>query len=319
LISKPMVLVRSGPWSSVSALPADRPQPHHARRATHPQHHADRSARLPCPARRPSTTAAATIPTCAAAPNISATNFLFVWHVDRPNLIVRRTTTDLHSHPTDLISAVTFSNPIMGAGHDDGASTGVLRGIPTTDDHVILAQQRCRGPTGVLYGGVDGLICEDRGSLRPHVPAATAAWSPYRTVVHDDDMEMAAYGSAEARTPPRFYKLEFATYDGSEDPLNWLNHCEQFFRGQRTPASDRTWLASYHLKGPAQTWYYALEQDEGMLPWERFVELCRLRFGPAVRGSRLAELGRLPFLSTVQEYADRFQALLCQARDISPP
>lgn len=123
-----------------------------------------------------------------------------------------------------------------------------------------------------MYGGVDGLICQDRGVLRPHVPAATAAWSPYRIAIHDDDMETAAYGSAEARASPRFYKLEFATYDGSEDPLNWLNHCEQFFRGQRTPASDRTWLASYHLKGPAQIWYYALEQDEGMPLWDRFAE-----------------------------------------------
>jgi hypothetical protein len=131
-------------------------------------------------------------------------------------------------------------------------------------------------------------------------------------------VETVAYGGAEARAPPHYYKLDFTTYDGSEDPLNWLNHCEQFFRGQRTPASDRTWLASYHLKGPAQTWYYALEQDEGMPSWDRFAELCRLRFGPAVRGSRLAELGRLPFLSTVQEYSDRFQALLCRARDVSP-
>jgi hypothetical protein len=30
------------------------------------------------------------------------------------------------------------------------------------------------------------------------------------------------------------------TYDGAEDPLNWLNHCEQFFRGQRTLTSNRT-------------------------------------------------------------------------------
>lgn len=55
-----------------------------------------------------------------------------------------------------------------------------------------------------------------------------------------------------------------------------------------------------------------------MPPWDHFAELCRLRFGPTVCGSCLAELGRLPFLSTIQEYADRFQALLCQARDISP-
>nr|XP_020183352.2 vegetative cell wall protein gp1-like [Aegilops tauschii subsp. strangulata] len=94
---------------------------------------------------------------------------------------------------------------------------------------------------------------------------------------------------APTQTPPRFAKIDFATYDGTEDPLNWLNQCEQFFRGQRTLASERTWLASYHLRGAAQTWYYALEQDEGgMPPWERFRELCLLRFGPPIRGSRLA-------------------------------
>ena len=54
-----------------------------------------------------------------------------------------------------------------------------------------------------------------------------------------------------AQTPPRFAKLAFATYDGAEDPFNWLNQCEQFFWGQQTLASDRTWLASYHLRGAA--------------------------------------------------------------------
>src|SRR4051812_27949457 len=83
-------------------------------------------------------------------------------------------------------------------------------------------------------------------------------------------------------------------------------------------ASDGTWLASYHLRGAAQTWYYALEQDEGgMPPWERFRELCLLRFGPPIRGSRLAELGRLPFTTTVQDYADRFQALACHAPGVT--
>jgi hypothetical protein len=118
------------------------------------------------------------------------------------------------------------------------------------------------------------------------------------------------------RPLPKFYKLEFPTYDGSEDPLNWLSHCEQFFRGQRTLASDRTWLASYHLHGPAQTWYCTLEQSEGMPSWERFKELCHLQFGPPVRDSRLAELGRLPFRSTVQDFAERFNALLCHARNL---
>ncbi|XP_051230067.1 uncharacterized protein [Lolium perenne] len=91
-----------------------------------------------------------------------------------------------------------------------------------------------------------------------------------------------------------------------------------FFRGQHTLASDRTWLASYQFRGAAQTWYYSLEQDEGsMPPWDRFRELCLLRFGPLIRGSRLAELGCLAFTTMVQDFADRFQALACHAPEVT--
>ncbi|KAM3330539.1 hypothetical protein ACQJBY_027023 [Aegilops geniculata] len=54
-----------------------------------------------------------------------------------------------------------------------------------------------------------------------------------------------------------------------------------------------------------------------MPPWERFRELYLLRFGPPIRRSRLAELGRLPFTSTVQDFADRFQALACHASGVT--
>ena len=155
-------------------------------------------------------------------------------------------------------------------------------------------------------------------SLRFDHPSSSANYAP---ALPDPAYAPAATTAAPGHggpPPPRFAKLDFATYEGTEDPLNWLNQCEQFFRGQRTLASDRTWLASYHLRGAAQTWYYALEQDEGgMPPWERFRELCLLRFGPPIRGSRLAALGRLPFTSTVQDYADRFQALACHAPGVS--
>jgi hypothetical protein len=116
--------------------------------------------------------------------------------------------------------------------------------------------------------------------------------------------------------PPKFYKLEFMTYDGSVDRLNWLNHCEQFFRGQKTLASDQTWLASYHLRGAAQTWYYTLEQDTRMPTWERFKELHHLQFGPPVQDSRLAKLGQLQFRSTVQEIMEQFNAILCHAHNL---
>ena len=102
-----------------------------------------------------------------------------------------------------------------------------------------------------------------RSQLQPGASGATGAYAGLPTM---DRAPSSALRTAEAvghgapnQQPPRFAKLDFATYDGSDDPLNWLNQCDQFFRGQRTPASERTWLASYHLRGAAQTWYYALE------------------------------------------------------------
>jgi hypothetical protein len=156
----------------------------------------------------------------------------------------------------------------------------------------------------VLYGGIDGTFVSSASAAAGDVPEPSA--------------REAALEFTQGQAVPRFYKLEFPTYDGTVDPLNWINQCEQFFRGQGTLASDRTWLASYHLTGAAQTWYFAIEQDEGMPTWARFKELCHLQFGPAVRGSRLAELGRLPFTSTVQDYADHLNAVLCHARNLDP-
>jgi hypothetical protein len=147
------------------------------------------------------------------------------------------------------------------------------------------------------------------GPLMPTYSAPTS--SPLR---HEGAYNVAPPGLQ----PPRFTKLEFATYDGTVDPLNWLNQCDQFFRGQRTLAFDHTWIASYHLRGATQTWYYALEQDEGgMPPWERFRDLCLLLFGPPIRGSWLAELGRLPFTFSVQDFTDRFQTLVCHAPGVT--
>jgi hypothetical protein len=124
------------------------------------------------------------------------------------------------------------------------------------------------GPaSATLYGAPDGTLYYNGGpSSTAPVPFGGSSYSG----ADDGAPPPGALNGAPA--PPKFYKLEFPTFDGSEDPLNWLNHCEQFFHGQRTLASDRTWFASYHLRGAAQTWYYALEQDEGMPAWERVTE-----------------------------------------------
>jgi hypothetical protein len=154
----------------------------------------------------------------------------------------------------------------------------------------------------VLYGGVDGtLFPSDMGTT---TGAATASSGP------------PPQSEGASQVVPRFYKLEFTTYNGLDDPLNWLNHCEQLFSGQQTPPADYTWLAAYHLRGDALTWYFTLVQDEGQPSWERLKELCHLQFGPPVCGSRLAELGRIHFHSIVQDYTDRFNMVLCHAQNL---
>jgi hypothetical protein len=37
-----------------------------------------------------------------------------------------------------------------------------------------------------------------------------------------------------------------------------------------------------------------------------------------MQGTRLAQLARLPFTSSVQEYSNRYNAFLCHAHDLNP-
>jgi hypothetical protein len=46
-------------------------------------------------------------------------------------------------------------------------------------------------------------------------------------------------------------KLLFPTYDGTYDPLPWLNRCDQFFRIQQTQDTDKVFLASFYITGDA--------------------------------------------------------------------
>lgn len=78
---------------------------------------------------------------------------------------------------------------------------------------------------------------------------------------------------------PRSHKLSFPTFDGKDDdPLGWLSHCEQFFRGQQTPESEKVWFASFHLTSSVQLWYFQLECDEGDISWQllRIIAICIL-------------------------------------------
>jgi hypothetical protein len=94
-------------------------------------------------------------------------------------------------------------------------------------------------------------------------------------------------------------KLDFPSYDGESDPLTWLNKCETYFRGIRT-MEEKVWIASLHLEGVAAEWYYALEQDYGIISWVRFTKFVHMRFGPPLRTNGLAELKDLHHTGSVE-------------------
>ena len=71
------------------------------------------------------------------------------------------------------------------------------------------------------------------------------------------------------------------------------------------------WMASYNLEG-AQLWYIQVQTDEGIPSWRRFKDLY-LRYGPPLRSNPLHELASCKRTGTIEEYQDRFQALLPRA------
>jgi hypothetical protein len=73
------------------------------------------------------------------------------------------------------------------------------------------------------------------------------------------------------------------------------------------------WMAPYNLEDKAQLWYMQVQQDEGIPTWRRFKDLLNLRYGPPLRSAPLFELAKCRSTGTVEEYQDRFQALLPRA------
>ncbi|WVZ83088.1 hypothetical protein U9M48_030268 [Paspalum notatum var. saurae] len=103
-------------------------------------------------------------------------------------------------------------------------------------------------------------------------------------------------------------KLEFPVYDGTGDPLPWLNRCEAFFRVQHTPDAQRVRYASLHMSDAAQLWFTKLEHNSGTPSCKRFVKLINRRFDPPMTDSPLGELALLHRTGTVVEYTVRAAA-----------
>lgn len=75
-------------------------------------------------------------------------------------------------------------------------------------------------------------------------------------------------------TIPRYARMDFPSYDGTNTPLIWAHHCEQFFKNQHTTDVGKVGVVGFHLLGEAHLWYYQLKRAKGPMSWENFQKRC---------------------------------------------
>jgi len=121
------------------------------------------------------------------------------------------------------------------------------------------------------------------------------------------------FGPREQEFHPKHKKWDFPRFDGTTDPMLFINKCEAYFRQHRTTVDERVLMASYHLDDVAQLWFLQLQTDDGTPNWSHFKDLLNLRFGPPLRSAPMFELAECRRTGTVADYSNQFQALLPRA------
>ena len=107
-------------------------------------------------------------------------------------------------------------------------------------------------------------------------------------------------------------KLEFPKYI-DEDPMEWLNHVDQFFEYQGTLEVQKVFLASFHLEGEANQWcqwlYKAYHEEGEEVSWNIFVEELWSHFGPINYEDFDEALSKIRQSRSLQDYQKEFERL----------
>jgi hypothetical protein len=207
-------------------------------------------------------------------------------HLEELVHVVNRDLRDVKAQQTALrVSLIRLEQQVSGPGE------GALA--------VHAAKSHDSSPSGMGHASVTPLPpggCQDSGRCRPL----------------DGDVEHAGEGNSSTS-----HKIGFPKFDGSGDPMPWLNCCERYFRLCGTPENRHMQVASFYLLDDTQVWYHRIELNDGPLLWPRFVQLINTRFGPPLTESPIGELALLLWDGSIDDYCNKFMALSCYDLAIS--
>ncbi|CAH2079302.1 unnamed protein product [Thlaspi arvense] len=109
-------------------------------------------------------------------------------------------------------------------------------------------------------------------------------------------------------------RIEFPSYDGTTNAVEWLQKCDDYFADQRVFNDDaKIRQATFVLTGQAYHWNNNLRRlVTNKLSWGEFKRICKSRFGRADSVNPVRELSNLRHTGTVDDYCNQFEECLGQ-------
>ncbi|XP_020997135.1 uncharacterized protein LOC110280433 [Arachis duranensis] len=115
---------------------------------------------------------------------------------------------------------------------------------------------------------------------------------------------------------PKGVKTELPMFDG-EGVEEWTFRARKYFEVYAVPEAWRVRMLSFHMTGPAYTWYRWCVNNSINHTWESFLDALCVRFGRSIFHDPKAALKELKQVTTVAVYQHQFEELSNQVTGLS--
>ncbi|XP_042483730.1 uncharacterized protein LOC122064089 isoform X2 [Macadamia integrifolia] len=113
----------------------------------------------------------------------------------------------------------------------------------------------------------------------------------------------------------RSMRLDVPRFDGT-DVVGWIFKATQFFEYHQTPQDQRILISSFHMEGPALSWFQWMHSNL-IVSLPQFLQALKLRYGPSIYEDPKGKLAKLRQVTTVATYQAQFEEISTQIHGLS--